>query len=284
MVTHAACEIGAIGNVANTFTTIGSQVRLAQGTGAWLVYQMGASIVPQLATPGEKYGGFMRLDPAESDDWKPVPTPTVVPTPVTGSSLGTTSATPWGIPTTLWPVSFMAAKGTNVNIQAAETISNAAAQVAIGYFFYGTSIPDHALNPWLAPIQKMRTILGTVAATAETSIGEVQVGTNDRRIAWIGEMGAVDGTIVADEESLWRLRLRSDDTPLSDFRFPPSTIYYPPDATPDTAGMGLPQLWPVDIPIRTESTLEVLADHQISTNVQHTVFIGTDNKGPGVPD
>ena len=275
MVTHAACEIGAIGNTANTYTTIGSSVTLAQG-GPWLVYAMGASLVTATATPAERYGGHMRLNPAESDDWRPVPTPCELPTPVFSSGLGTTGQIAYGTPTILHAVSFQASGGTVVDIQGAEAIANAAAAVGMGAFFYGNAIPPHAFNPWAAPLRKVRRISGAVDATAETSVGTVQVGTNDRRITWIGEVGAVDATLSADQEVVYRLRLRSDDTPISNFRFPPSAVSPAADATPDAQGMVLPIMWPVDIPIAGNSTLEVLADHQIATATTHTVYIATE--------
>lgn len=274
MVTHAACEIGAIGNTANTYATIGSSITLAQG-GPWLVYQMGASIVTATATPAERYGGHMRLNPADNADWAPVPTPCELPTPVFSSGLGTTGQIAYGTPTILHPVAFRAAGGTSVEIQAAEAIANAAAAVGMGAFFYGNSIPAHAINPWSAPFTRVRRISGNVDATAETSIGTVQVGTSDRIIKWIGEVGAVDAALSADQEVVYRLRLQSEDSPISSFRFPPSAISPAADATPDAQGMVLPIMWPVEIPIRGNSTLEVLADHQIATATTHTVYIAT---------
>lgn len=275
MVTHAACEIGAIGAVANTYSDIGALITLAGNTGRWLVYQLGGALVTATATPAERYGGHIRIDPDEADDWTPTPTPCEVPTPVFSSGLGTTGQIAYGAPMIMHPVSFQANKGASFNIQGAEAITNAAAAVGIGAIFYGDSVPAHALNPWASPIKHLRRISGSVDATAETSIGTVTVGQNDSRINWIGEVGAVDGTLSADQEMVYRLRLSSDDTPISNFRFPPSAVSPAADATPDAQGMVLPQLWPVDIPIVGGATLDVLADHQIATATTHTVYIGT---------
>ncbi len=274
MPTFSACEIGTIGNSANTFATIGTAVTLAQ-RGPWEVWAMGASIVTATATPAERYGGQMRLDPATPQDWNPVPTPLQLPTVVFSSGLGTTGQLAYGTPTQMWNVSMQAQGGTIVNIQAAEAVANAAAGVAEGHFFYGTR-PPWADNPRLMPMQTVRVITGSVDSTAETSIGTVLVGTGDRRIVWIGEVGAVDGALSADQEVVYRLRLTSEDTDISNFRFPGSASAQPAaDATPDAQGMIIPQMWPVDIPIEPNSTLEVLADHQIATATTHQVFIAT---------
>ncbi len=274
MPTYSACEIGAIGNVAGTFTTIGSTVTLAQG-GPWEVWAMGANIVTGTATPDERYGGQMRIDPVTPQDWSPVPTPCQLPTVAFSSGLGTTGQLAWAAPTTMWPVSFQARGGTTVNIQAAEAISNAAAAIAEGHFFYG-SRPAWADNPRLMPFQTVRVITGSVDATAETSIGTVQIGTGDTRIVYIGEVGAVDDTLSADQEVVYRLRLTSEDTDISNFRFPgSSSAQQAADATPDAQGIIVPQMWPVDIPVKPNSTLEVLADHQIATGTVHQVFIAT---------
>ncbi len=274
MPTFSACEIGAIGNVVDVFTTIGSTVTLAQG-GPWEVWAMGANIVTGTATPAERYGGKMRIDPVTPQDWTPVPTPLELPTVAFSSGLGTTGQLAWAAPTAMWPISTLAQGGTTVNIQAAEAISNAAAAIAEGHFMYGTR-PPWADNPRLMPFQTVRTIRGAVDDTAETSIGAVQIGTGDTRIVWIGEVGAVDDTLSADQEVVYRLRLTSEDTDLSNFRFPgSSSAQQAADATPDAQGMVVPQMWPVDIPVEPNSTLEVLADHQIATNTIHHVFIAT---------
>ncbi len=274
MPTFSACEIGTIGNSANSFTTIGSIIKLAE-EGPWEVWAMGASIVTATATPAERYGGSMRLDPETPQDWTPVPTPLILPTVVFSSALGTTGGLAHGTPTQMWDVSLMAAGGTRVNIQAAEAVANAAAGVAEGHFFYGAR-PAWADNPRLMPLQTVRQITGSVDATGETSIGTVQVGTGDTKIVYIGEVGAVDSTLSADQEVVYRLRLTSEDTDISNFRFPGSASAQPAaDADPDAAGMIVPKLWPVDIPIKSNSTLEVLADHQIATATTHQVFIAT---------
>ncbi len=269
MVTHAACEIGAVGNTANEFTTIGSAVTLAEG-GPWNVYALGGALVTATATPAERYGGHVRLNPAENDDWNPVPTPMELPTPVFSSGLGTTGQIAHGTPVQMWPIDFQAQGGTDVDLQGAEAISNAAAAIGIAAIFYSDSG-----MPQMRPFQKVRRISGSVDATAETSIGTVRLGTGDRRIVGLCEIGAVDGTLSADQEMVYRLRLRSDDTDISSFRFPPSAVAPAADATPDAQGLILPQWWPVDIPILGNSTVEVLADHQIATATTHTVYIAT---------
>ncbi len=273
MPTFAACEIGTIGNTANTFADIGSAVTLAQ-QGNWKVWGMGASIVTATATPDERFGGFMRLSPATPQDWVPVPTPLELPTPVFSSGLGTTGQLAWGTPSIMHPVNLQAKGGTIVSIQGAEAIANASAAVGMGFFFYGDR-PAWATNKWAAPFKTVRRIAGNVDSTAETSIGTVQVGQGDTVIQWIGEVGAVDGTLSADQEVVYRLRLTSEDTDISNFRFPPSAISPAADATPDAQGMVLPIMWPVNIPIRPNSTLEVLADHQIATGTTHSVYIAT---------
>ncbi len=275
MVTHAACVIGAIGNVANTYSNIGETITLAGNTGSWLVYGLGGAIVTGTATPDERYGGHVRIAPSESDDWIPVPTPLEVPTPVMSSGLGTTGQIASGNPSIMHPISTHAQKGTALALQGAEAISNAAAAIGMAFIFYGDGVPPHQTNPWASPIVHMRRISGSVDATAETSIGTVTVGQKDSRINWIGEVGAVDDTLSADQEMVYRLRLRSDDTPISNFRFPGSATSPGADATPDAAGLINPVLWPVNIPIEGGSTLEVLADHQIATATTHTVYIGT---------
>ncbi len=269
MVTHAACEIGVIGNVAHEFADVGGLVTMAQG-GPWNVYAYGGAIVRGTATPDERYGGHIRLDPDEDDDWTPTPTPMELPTPVFSSGLGTTGQIAHGTPMIMWPIDFSVEGGSSFNMQAAEAIANAAAAIGIAAIFYSDSGMPQQL-----PFQKVRRISGNVDATAETSIGTVQVGTGDRRIVGICEVGAVDDTLSADQEVVYRLRLRSDDTEISNFRFPPSAVSPAADATPDAQGMVLPQFWPIDIPIEGNSTLEVLADHLIATAVTHTVYIAT---------
>ncbi len=273
MPTYAAAETGAIGNVANTFTTIGTAVTLAQG-GPWEIWNMGASIVTPIAVDAERYGGHMRLSPSTPQDWSPVPTPCEVPTPVTSSQLGTTTGSATTIPTTPWDVSFQARGGTVVALQAAEAIANNAAAEALGFMFYGTR-PPWADNPRLMPMQTVRRISGNVDSTAETSIGTVQVGTGDRRIVWIGEVGSQDGALTADQHVLYRLRLTSEDTDISNFRFPGSANSHASEGTLDVPIAIAPIMWPVDIPIEPNSTLEVLADHQIATATTHSVYIAT---------
>ncbi len=275
MPTFAACEIGAIGNSANTFTTIGSTVVLAQSPPAdYRVWRMGASITSAVAVDAERFGGQMRLDPATPQDWRPVPTPLELPTPVLPSTLGTTTGMSTAIPPTPWWVALQAKGGTSVDIQAAENVANNAAAIGMGYFFYG-DMPPWARDPSLAPMQTVRRISGTVDATAETSIGTVQVGQGDTLIQWIGEVGAIDGAQSADQEVVYRLRLTSEDTDISNFRFPGSACFAPTEGTLDVSEAVIPIMWPVNIPIKKNSTLEVLADHQIATGFVHTVFIAT---------
>ncbi len=275
MPTFGACEIGAIGNSANTFTTIGSSVTLAQAPPTnYKVWRMGASIISAVAVDAERFGGQMRLNPATPQDWAPVPTPLELPTPVTPSQLGTTTGSQTVIPATPWWVNLEAKGGTIVDIQAAEAVANNAAAIGMGFFFYG-DMPPWARDPSLAPMRTVRRITGAVDSTSETSIGTVQVGTGDTLIQWIGEVGAQDAALTADQEVVYRLRLTSEDTDISNFRFPGSACFMPPEGTLDVVQAVVPIMWPVNIPIKKNSTLEVLADHQIATNTVHTVFIAT---------
>ncbi len=273
MPTFAACEIGAIGNVANTFTTIGTAVTLAQGA-QFLVWRMGGSIVTPIAVDAERYGGHFRLDPATPQDWNPVPTPCELPTHVTPSQLGTTTGSQTTIPTRPDWVNFQAKGGTIVRLQAAEAVANNAAAEAMGFIFYG-DMPAWARDPSLVPLRTVRRIAGSVDATAETSIGTVQVGTGDTLIQWICEVGAQDAALTADQHVLYRLRLTSEDTDISNFRFPGSANFHASEGTLDVPIAVQPIWWPVNIPIKPNSTLEVLADHAIAAAVTHSVYIAT---------
>ena len=276
MPTFAACEIGAIGNVANTFTTIGTAVTLAQGA-SYPVWGMGASIVTPIGVAAERYGGSMRLDPATPQDWSPVPTPYVVPTPVTPSQLGTTTGSQTTIPTAINRIPFAARGGTIVNLQAAEAVANNAAAVGMMFILYGVK-PAWAFQPGGGPpfnATSIRTISGSVDSTAETSIGTVQLGTGDSKIVGICEMGAQDGALTADEEVVYRLRLTSEDTDISNFRFPGSASFHASEGTLDVPVAVMPFWVYCDIPVKGNSTIQVLADHQIATNTEHQVFVAT---------
>lgn len=212
--THGMVAAGG-GSTAVGDTVVGTVTLPANGP--WDIFGVWSLIAAATETPGESFGGHLRLL-AVDGDVLPNPAPSRFPTGMGASFLGATQMQRVN-PLTIFPVQYQAPGKARLSLIYNEAVAvTVASQVVLGILF-GKGIPERR------PIIYIDRVRAQVAVAADTLVGTITLAEKASRIRWIGCMIVESNVKVAGEECLGFFRISSDDINMAPAQYPPNAAY-----------------------------------------------------------